>query len=299
MIGQLLANGIILGATIALGAIGLTMTYNILDFANFAQGELLTFGAYFALIAVSAFAGVHSTFGALSFGWPMVVALLLAAALTSLLAILVDWLVFRPLRRSSIQVALVIASFGASLLLRHLVVLIWGPQPAYYTTNIQISTQILPGVRVTPDQIFLVALTALLVVGLHFFLSRTKLGKAMRATADDPQLAQVTGIDVARVVRWTWIVGGSLAAVAGVLYGMTVQILPEMGFNLILPLFAAAILGGVGSVYGAVLGGLVIGIAENLSVLFLTPTYKPAIAFLLMIAVLLVRPTGILGKPKL
>ena len=299
MIGQLLAKGIILGATIALGAIGLTMTYNILDFANFAQGELLTFGAYFALIAVSAFAGVHSTFGALSFGWPMVVALLLAAALTSLLAILVDWLVFRPLRRSSIQVALVIASFGASLLLRHLVVLIWGPQPAYYTTNIQISTQILPGVRVTPDQIFLVALTALLVVGLHFFLSRTKLGKAMRATADDPQLAQVTGIDVARVVRWTWIVGGSLAAVAGVLYGMTVQILPEMGFNLILPLFAAAILGGVGSVYGAVLGGLVIGIAENLSVLFLTPTYKPAIAFLLMIAVLLVRPTGILGKPKL
>jgi branched-chain amino acid transport system permease protein len=299
VIGQLLANGIILGATIALGAIGLTMTYNILDFANFAQGELLTFGAYFALIAVSAFAGVHSTFGALSFGWPMVVALLLAAALTSLLAILVDWLVFRPLRRSSIQVALVIASFGASLLLRHLVVLIWGPQPAYYTTNIQISTQILPGVRVTPDQIFLVALTALLVVGLHFFLSRTKLGKAMRATADDPQLAQVTGIDVARVVRWTWIVGGSLAAVAGVLYGMTVQILPEMGFNLILPLFAAAILGGVGSVYGAVLGGLVIGIAENLSVLFLTPTYKPAIAFLLMIAVLLVRPTGILGKPKL
>ncbi len=299
MIGQLLANGIILGATIALGAIGLTMTYNILDFANFAQGELLTFGAYFALIAVSAFAGVHSTFGALSFGWPMVVALLLAAALTSLLAILVDWLVFRPLRRSSIQVALVIASFGASLLLRLLVVLIWGPQPAYYTTNIQISTQILPGVRVTPDQIFLVALTALLVVGLHFFLSRTKLGKAMRATADDPQLAQVTGIDVARVVRWTWIVGGSLAAVAGVLYGMTVQILPEMGFNLILPLFAAAILGGVGSVYGAVLGGLVIGIAENLSVLFLTPTYKPAIAFLLMIAVLLVRPTGILGKPKL
>jgi branched-chain amino acid transport system permease protein len=296
---QLFADGIILGATIALGAIGLTLTYNILDFANFAHGEFLTFGAYFALVAVVAFAGVQSSFGPLSFGWPFVIALLLAAALTSLLAILLDYLVFRPLRRSRIQVALVIASFGASLLLRNLVVLIWGPEPQYYSNSIQIAVPLLPGIRVTPDQVFVVVLAAVLVVALHLFLTRTWLGKAMRATSDDPQLAQVSGISVQAIARWTWILGGSLAAVAGVFYGLTVQIQPQMGFNLILPLFAAAILGGVGSVYGAILGGLLLGVIQDLSVAFISSAYKPAVAFALLILVLLLKPTGLFGQQKL
>jgi branched-chain amino acid transport system permease protein len=296
---QLFADGIILGATIALGAIGLTLTYNILDFANFAHGEFLTFGAYFALVAVVAFAGVQSSFGPLSFGWPFVIALLLAAALTSLLAILLDYLVFRPLRRSRIQVALVIASFGASLLLRNLVVLIWGPEPQYYSNSIQIAVPLLPGIRVTPDQVFVVVLAAVLVVALHLFLTRTWLGKAMRATSDDPQLAQVSGISVQAIARWTWILGGSLAAVAGVFYGLTVQIQPQMGFNLILPLFAAAILGGVGSVYGAILGGLLLGVIQDLSVAVISSAYKPAVAFALLILVLLLKPTGLFGQQKL
>lgn len=297
MFGQYLADGIILGSTLALGAIGLTLTYNILNFANFAHGSLLTWGAYFAWIIVVAFGGVQgATFGPLSFGWPLVVALLFTAVMTSILAIIVDWLVFRILRKTNIQVSLVIASFGASLLLRNLVVVIFGPEPQYYSENIQIAREIFPGVRVTPDQIFVVCLSIVLVILLHLFMTRTKLGKAMRATADNTSLAQVTGININNIVRWTWIVGASLAAVAGVFFGLTVQILPEMGFNLLLFLFAAAILGGVGSIYGAILGGMVIGIAADLSVLFISPAYKPAVAFTLMILVLLIRPSGILGE---
>ncbi|AOV15921.1 ABC transporter permease [Acidihalobacter aeolianus] len=300
MIGQYLADGIVLGSTIALGAIGLTLTYNILNFANFAHGSLLSWGAYFGLVFVMSFAGIQGgdTFGSLSFGWPFIVALFGAAVLTSGLALLVDWLVFRPLRRSNIQVALVFASFGASLLLRNFIVVFFGPEPHYYNNSIEIAKEILPGVRMTSDQIFVVVLAAVLVVALHLFLTRTKLGKAMRATADNTALAQVTGINVQGVVRWTWVVGASLAAVGGMFFGLTVQILPEMGFNLVLPLFAAAILGGIGSVYGAVLGGLVIGIAQDVSVMFISPAYKPAVSFVIMIIVLLVRPTGILGEKK-
>lgn len=296
MIAQYLADGIVLGSTIALGAVGLTLTYNILNFANFSHGSLLSWGAYFAWIIVAAFSGVQGTFGPVSFGWPFVLALIFAGVMTSILALVVDWLVFRILRKSNIQVALVIASFGASLLLRNLIVVIFGPEPQYYSSNIQIARQILPGVRVTPDQLFVVGLSIVLVIVLHLFLTRTKLGKAMRATADNSALAQVSGINIQGIIRWTWIVGASLAAVAGVFFGLTVQILPDMGFNLLLFLFAAAILGGVGSIYGAILGGMVIGIAADMSALFISPAYKPAVAFTLMILVLLVRPSGILGE---
>lgn len=296
MIFQYLADGIILGSSLALGAVGLTLTYNILNFANFAHGSLLTWGAYLAWVMVASLAELHSEFPALGFGWPFLLALGVAAILTSVLALIVDWLVFRILRKSNIQVALVIASFGAALMLRNLVVLIFGPEPQYYTNNIQIAREIFPGVRVTPDEIFVVCLAIALVVALHLFLTRTKLGKAMRATADNMALAQVTGIDIFSVIRWTWVVGASLAAIAGIFFGLTVQILPQMGFNLLLYLFAAAILGGIGSIYGAILGGLVIGIASDISVIWISPAYKPVVAFAIMFIVLLIRPNGILGE---
>ncbi|TAM42609.1 MAG: branched-chain amino acid ABC transporter permease [Burkholderiaceae bacterium] len=295
MIAQYAADGIVLGVTLALGAIGLTLTYNILRFANFAHGEFLTFGAYFALIFVSFLAG-GQTLGPLTFGWGFLVAIACAVVLTALLALVVDWLLFRPLRKSDVAVALVIASFGASLMLRNVVVFFWGSQPEYYTRTIAIAREIVPGVRVSANEIFAVVLTALLMLALHLFLSRTALGKQMRAVSDNPALAQVTGIDVRRVVRWTWIIGGGLASVAGVIFGLTVQIAPEMGFNLILPMFAAAILGGIGSIYGAVLGGLIIGLAESLSVPLIGAEYKPAVAFALMFLILLVYPKGILGE---
>ena len=295
MIAQYAADGIVLGVTLALGAIGLTLTYNILRFANFAHGEFLTFGAYFALIFVSFMAG-GQTLGPLTFGWGFLVAIACSVVLTALLALVVDWLLFRPLRKSDVAVALVIASFGASLMLRNVVVFFWGSQPEYYTRTIAIAREIVPGVRVSANEIFAVVVTALLMLALHLFLSRTALGKQMRAVSDNPALAQVTGIDVRRVVRWTWIIGGGLASVAGVMFGLTVQIAPEMGFNLILPMFAAAILGGIGSIYGAVLGGLIIGLAESLSVPLIGAEYKPAVAFALMFLILLFYPKGILGE---
>lgn len=310
MIGQYIADGIVLGATLALGAIGLTLTYNILRFANFAHGEFLTFGAYFALLLSGTFAGTFSgtqmfgttfgtqTFGTLSFGPGFVLAIAVAALLTAVLALALDWLLFRPLRKSGIAVTLVIASFGASLMLRNVVVFIWGPQPEYYSRAISIASEIMPGVRLTSDELFVVALTAVLMLGLHLFLSRTRLGKAMRAVSDDPVLARVTGINVLGVIRATWIIGGALAAVAGVLFGLTVQVLPDMGATLILSMFAAAILGGVGSIYGAVLGGVVIGLAQSTSVAWIGPAYKPGVAFVLMLLALMFFPRGLLGERR-
>jgi branched-chain amino acid transport system permease protein len=295
MIGQYAADGIVLGATLSLGAIGLTLTYNILRFANFAHGEFLTFGAYFALVFAAWFAG-GTTLGPLTFGWGFLAAIVAAVLLTAGLALLLDMLLFRPLRRGDFAVALVIASFGASLMLRNVVVFAWGSQPEYYSRSIAIAREVLPGVRLSADEIFVVVLTAVLMVGLHLFLQRTRLGKEMRAVSDNPSLASVTGIDVHRVIRWTWVIGAGLAAVAGMLFGLTVQISPEMGFNLILPMFAAAILGGVGSIHGAVLGGLIIGLAESLSVPLFGAAYKPAVAFGLMFLILLVVPKGILGE---
>lgn len=291
---QYFADGIIAGATLALGAIGLTLTYNILRFANFAHGEFLTFGAYFALLFASFVAGAQ-TIGPLTFGWGFLLAVAAALVLTALLALVLDRLLFRPLRRSNVIVTLVIASFGASLMLRNVVVFFWGSRPEYYSRNIAISSEIVPGVRVSGDEIFVVALTAVLMLALHLFLTRTSLGRSMRAVSDDPALARVAGIDVRAVIRWTWIIGGGLAAVAGILFGLTVQISSEMGFNLILPMFAAAILGGIGSIYGAVLGGLIIGLAQEMSVPLIGAAYKPAVAFVLMFAILLVYPKGILG----
>ena len=293
--GQYIADGIILGATLALGAIGLTLTFNILRFANFAHGELLTFGAYFGLTLAGPLA-FGPNLGNLTFGWGFILVIVLAAVLTAGLAVLIDFIVYRVLRRSDVAVALVIASFGASLTLRNVVVFLWGPQPEYYSRAIAIARPILPGVRVTSDEIFVVVLAAVLMVALHLFLTRTRLGKAMRAVSDNALLAQVTGVNVTNVIRMVWVVGGALAAIGGVFYGLTVQLIPTMGFTLILPMFAAAILGGIGSVYGAVLGGLVIGLAESMSVMWIDPGYKPAIAFGLMFVILLVLPSGILGE---
>ena len=298
---QQLADGLILGSITALGAIGVTLTYSILRFANFAHGEFLTFGAYLALVAIGFFQTFStSTFGPLSFGWPLLAATAVAVVGTALLALLLDWLLFSRLRQGA-AITLVIASFGAALALRNLLFFGFGGDPAYFSRDIQIAVVLAPhavlgGVRVTPDQIAVLALAAACVFAMHLFLTRTTLGRAMRAVAHNPQLATVVGIDVAAVIRWTWMIGAGLAAVAGVFAGLTVQVRPTMGFDLLLPLFSAAILGGIGSVYGAVLGGLVVGLAESLAVPLVGAEYRAAVAFVLLILILLVRPTGLFGE---
>ncbi|HEX2529541.1 MAG TPA: branched-chain amino acid ABC transporter permease [Geminicoccus sp.] len=302
MILQQLADGLILGSIIGLGAIGVTLTYSILRFANFAHGEYLTFGAYMALVALGYFqAFSDATFGPLSFGWPLLAALAVSMGLTAGLALLLDRLLFTTLGRTSTAITLVIASFGAALALRNLLFFMFGGLPAYYSRDIQIALPLVPrsvlgGARVTPDQLAVLGLAIVLLVGMHLFLTRTTLGRAMRAVAYNPQLATVTGLDVAAVVRWTWVMGAALAAVAGVCSGLTVQIRPTLGFDLLLPLFAAAILGGIGSFYGAVLGGLIVGLAESLAVPLVGAEYRAAVAFILLILILLVRPSGLFGE---
>ena len=302
---QLIADGLVVGSVIALGAVGLTLTYSILRFANFGQGEFMTWGAY---LAVSALAfvlamtggGVMEPLGPFSFGWQLVVAMLLAAVLTAALALVVDWLLFRHLRRGN-AITLVIASFGAALALRNLVQFLYGTLPEYYTREIQIAIRLVPrdvlgGLRITPDQMLVIGLTLGLMVALQWLLTRTTLGRAMRATAMNPALARVAGVDTDAVIRATWVIGAALAAVAGVFAGIVGQIRPMLGFDLLLPLFAAAILGGIGSVRGAVAGGYIVGLAESLSVPLVGAEYRAATAFAVLIGILLVKPTGLFGE---
>ena len=298
MIGQLLTDGVLQGATIALGAIGLTITYGILRFANFAYGEFATWGAYLALVVAGAAGSVLGAepIGMLTFGWGLVAALLVAMALTGVLALLLDWALFRRLRRHGTEIVLVIASFGASLALRSLVEFAFGTQPRYYTREIAMSVRLAPGIRATGDQLVVLGLAAALMLAMHGVMTRTSLGRAMRAASENPSLARLAGVDVAGTVRVAWMLGGALAAASGVLLGITVQLRPAMGFDLLLPLFAAAILGGIGSVPGAVTGGLVIGLAEALSIPLLGAQYRAAVSFLVLLLVLLVRPSGIFGK---
>lgn len=301
---QILADGLVIGSVIALGAIGLSMTLSIVRFSNFSHGELLGWGAYIALMASTALHAASADWSAplapFSFGWGLLLSLLVSCVLTALLALGLDSLLFKRLRKQG-SITLVIASFGAALALRNLLLFWQGGIPRYYSDNLQIAIAFLPrsvwgGLRATPDQIAVLLLSLATVTGLHLFLRLSTLGRAMRATALNPGLARVTGIDPERVLRATWLIGGVLAAVAGVFAGLTVQMRPTMGVDLLLPLFAAVILGGVGSIWGAVLGGFIVGLAESVSITLVGAEYRAAAAFVVLIAILMVRPRGLFGE---
>ncbi|MBN9497243.1 MAG: branched-chain amino acid ABC transporter permease [Alphaproteobacteria bacterium] len=296
MIGQALADGILTGGILALGAIGYSLSAKILKFANFAHAEFLTVGAYLAL-TLATLMGAGTPIDPFSFGVPLIVATIVAGVATGVIAILVDRLVFSRLRaRRAAALTLVFASFGMALVLRNLVLLIWGPNAHYYGQELQIAIEVLPDVRMLPDHVFVLVLTFLLVLALHFFLQTSRVGVAMRAMADSPALSQACGIDTASIIRWTWLLAGMLAACAGVFAGLTVQIRPELGFNMLLAVLTAAVLGGAGNLFGAVVGGLIVGLAESLSVLIIPASFKPAIPFLLLLIVLYVRPQGLFTK---
>jgi branched-chain amino acid transport system permease protein len=296
---QFIADGLLIGAMIGLGAIGVTLTYSILRFANFAHGELVAWGAYATLALVGAIGlaagSTMQPLGPFSFGWPVIAAGAAAMLLTGLLALALDALLFKRLRRHGTAIVLVIASFGASMALRSLLEFAFTSRPAYFSRAIQIALPVGYGIRLTPDQMLMLALTAILLMGMHLLMTRTTIGRSMRAVSENPALASLVGIDVGRVVRATWLIGGALACAAGIMAGITVQIRPSMGFDLLLPFFSAAILGGIGSVPGAVLGGLIVGLAQSVGVQFVGADFRAAVAFLILIAVLLVRPAGLFG----
>jgi branched-chain amino acid transport system permease protein len=300
---QALMDGLIAGSMIGLGAVGITLTYSILRFANFAHGDFLSWGAYFALAVAgalgAAFAGLAAPIGPFSFGWALPLAALAAMVLNGGLALLVDWLLFRRLRaRRSTVIIMVMASFGAALTLRSLLEFIFTSKPSYYTKALQIALPLGGGIRATPDQLLSLGVAAVLVLAVHLLLSRTAIGRSMRAVSENAELAGLVGISVRRVIRIVWLLGAALASIAGVTAGLLIQIRPQMGLDLLLPLFAAAILGGIGSVPGAMLAGLIVGLSEAIGVQVIGAEWRAAISFLILVLVLLVRPQGLFGRAE-
>ncbi|WP_366657802.1 branched-chain amino acid ABC transporter permease [Fodinicurvata sp. EGI_FJ10296] len=282
---QLVVYGVILGSIIALGAIGVSLIFGILRFAHFAHGDLMTVGAYIGLVLV-----VDMTM-------PLWLAFPIAMAVGAVVALGIDQVVYKPLRRMP-PILLLIASVGVALILRSLIEIIWGPSVQVYQTGIR---PLIPymldefGIRLRWQQINLFLVAAVLVAAMHAFLQYTRTGKAMRALSDNMDLARITGIDTERTIRWMWVIAAALAVAAGILMAIDTRAHPIMGWRMLLPIFAAAILGGIGKPYGAIAGGLVIGISQEVSTMFIDSAYKPAVSFAILVAMLIVRPQGLFG----
>ncbi|MFQ6027590.1 MAG: branched-chain amino acid ABC transporter permease [Dehalococcoidia bacterium] len=298
----LIVNGLLLGSTLALGAIGLSLIFGILRFVHIAHGDFMTLGAYVAFFAVVVvFPKVGWTqvgLGPFTFGYPLLIALPLALLAVAGVAIGIDRLVYRTLRlRGSPAIVMTMASLGIAIALRAIVQMLWGTQPEHYPRLSRDFFQLPLDIRIPPDNLFLGVVSVSLVAGLFLFLTRTKTGKAMRATADNPELARISGINTEQIIRWTWILGACLAATAGTLLAVSqAQLLPILGWKVLIPIFAATILGGVGSTYGAFVGALIVGVSMEASTQWITPSYKPAVAFVIILLVLLLRPNGIFTK---
>ncbi|WP_340109316.1 branched-chain amino acid ABC transporter permease [Pikeienuella sp. HZG-20] len=289
--------GVMLGGIIALGAIGLTLVYGVLKFPNFAHGELVTFGAYGAF-TIAALLPAGAALRPFSFGWELMAGMIVTMPLVALVALAVDRVLFRPLRvRGASLVLFAMASLAASFFLRSVVYLIWGSDFLFYYPGRANPALTLPlNIRIQADQIFVFILAAILVALTWILLARTRMGKAMRATANNPDLAQVRGINTERVIAWTWVLGAALGVAGGVMYGLASQLRPEMGWFLLLPMFAAVIMGGLGSPIGAIVGAVIIGVAQQVSSSFINPAYGPGVAFILMVIVLVLQPQGLFGQ---
>jgi len=291
-LAQLGANGLVTGSILAIAAVGVSLVYGTLRIVNFAHGDYLVFGAYVAL-------GVN-----VGWGGHIVVAALAAVTATAVLAAALEFALWRPLRRKQAGIfSLFIAAIGLALVLRHVIFLAADARPRRYDVDVFQVYELGP-IRLSQSQLVAVgiALAAIVLVGL--LLARTSLGKEMRALSDDRSLAAVAGIDVDRTVVITWILAGGLAGVAGLLQGLVLNAFtPNFGFTLLLPVFAAVVLGGIGSAYGALVGGLALGLVMEVSTWSALaggapPVYKPVVAFALLILVLLLRPQGVFGKAR-
>jgi len=279
-IAQLVVNGVSIGAIIALGAVGLTLTSGILKLSNFAHGDLMTLGAYLALATNAA-------------GVDIRLAMVLGILGTVLGVLALEKLVWSPMRdRRATSTTLIIISIGLALFLRNGIILIWGGSNQNFDLPVASAVSVL-GVQVAYYRLLVLVFAVLAISGLHLLLRYTKIGKAMRAVADDIDLARVSGIDVDQVVLWTWIIAGSLTALGGCMLGLVEAVRPNMGWFLILPMFAATILGGIGNPYGAIAGAMVIGIVQEVSTLVLPTAYKQGVALVIMVIVLLIKPQGL------
>lgn len=300
---QVLINSIVRASELALLSLGLTIVYDILRFANFAHTEYAVIGVYLAL------------FLNVTLGFHILPAALIASVMTGLFSILIDKAVFKKLRGYS-GIIIMVTSLGLAIAFRNTIRAIWGADAQNYAVALQrpIVTEYF---RITPLQIWIILIGLSTMVIFHLLLHHTTLGKAMRASSDNPELSQASGIDIEKIITWVWFIAITFASLGGILIGMETYILPYMGFAIIVPVFCVTIMGGIGNPYGAMLGALVLGFAENVGLyinfgkilnlggmlnfskdVFIPTGYKPAISFVILILVLLIRPRGILGKKK-
>lgn len=280
-LAQLFVNGIAVGSIIALAAVGLTLTYGILRLSNFAHGDFMTLGAYLTLLANST-VGINIWLSMLLGAIGTVAAMLLSEKLM--------WSKMRAVRATS--TTSIIISIGLALFIRNGIILIWGGGNRDYNLPIDSAREIL-GLKIPQNQLLVMFLAVLTILVLHYLLQNTKIGKAMRAVADNIDLARVSGINVDSVVIWTWVIAGTLTALGGSMYGLITAVRPNMGWFLILPMFASVILGGIGNPYGAIAAALVIGITQEISTPLLGSQYKQGVGLSIMILVLLIRPKGL------
>lgn len=279
-LAQLIVNGVAVGSIIALAAVGLTLTYGILRISNFAHGDFLTLGAY--LTFFFNFLGLNI--------WLCMILAAVGTVGIMLLAEKLLWSRMRSIRATS--TTLIIISIGLALFLRNGIIFIWGGKNQNYQLPVNTALD-LWGVKVPQNQLLVLGLAIAAIIALHYLLQNTKIGKAMRAVADDLDLARVSGINVEQVIFWTWLIAGTLTSLGGSMYGLITAVRPNMGWFLILPLFASVILGGIGNPYGAIIAALIIGVTQEVSTLWLGSQYKQGIALLMMILVLLIRPKGL------
>ena len=289
---QLLANGIVTGSVYAIAAVGVSLIYGILRLVNFAYGDMMAFGALITY-------GVNGPLDQ-----SMILAALAGMAATAVLALLLDYALWRPLRaRRAGFMSLFLASIGLALVLRQALLLAAGSQPRSYDVN-PYRVFVLGSVRLSEQQLIAIATAATAIVAVGLFLALTTAGRVLRAMADDRALAAVAGIDVGRATRLAWLISGLLAGLAGVLAALVEYSFdPNFGFQLLLPVFAAVVLGGIGSAYGALAGGLALGVAQEVSTWSgfaggVNPVYKPVVAFALLAAALMVRPQGFFGQAR-
>ncbi|WP_151669438.1 branched-chain amino acid ABC transporter permease [Nitrincola schmidtii] len=319
-INNVVISGLTIGSIYALGAVGITLIFSILRFAHFAHADLMTLGAFFAFFLTAMFPAVGP-----AVGLPTAFVMLpLAMVMTAVAAVYIDKGFYKPLRRHGVKpIVIVMASLGVTLMLQGLIRMFMGTsaRSMYIDDRKGIHRIELPfelasrPIVLTDPQIIIIVLLVIIVIALHLFLNRTRLGKAMRAMSDNPDLARVSGINTDTVVKVTWVIAGSLAAIAGTMLSLDVSLKPDLSFHLLLPIFAAAIVGGVGHPYGALAGGFVIGFAETLSVFnwavllrpfrdylwfdlpstlaFVPSEYKITVPFFILLAILVWRPTGL------
>jgi branched-chain amino acid transport system permease protein len=297
---QQLVNGITIGGVYALIALGYTMVYGILFMLNFAHGEVYMIGGFTGWWVLHLLTRAYGQL--VSASLVIVLMIVIAMALTGVLGMMIERLAYRPLRKAP-RMNLLLSALGVSILLQNLVLKFQGAEIRFFHTSALIPqglrTLEVGGTVISFMRVLVIAVSIGLMAGLTWFVKRTKMGKAMRATAQDTEAATFMGINTDRIIMLTFLIGSALGGAAGTLVGLLfTQVDYYVGYAAGLKGFTAAVLGGIGSIPGAMLGGFILGIVESLGTTFISSTYKDVIAFVILIVVLIVRPWGILGRKK-